>query len=140
MSMIKKLIDFLKQESVIQFIKFGCVGAFNTILTYVLYIVFVKLGMHYLAANALTWFITVFISYVLNNTITFKGDGKPEWSIKALIKVYISYSVAGLFLNSLLLSLWIGVFGISEVIAPIINMCFTIPINFLLNKFWAYKK
>lgn len=137
--MINRLIELLKKESTIQFIKFGTIGAFNTILTYVLYFIFVKGGMHYLYANALTWFITVFISYVLNNIFTFGGNDKLVWSLSALIKVYISYSITGLFLNSLLLALWIDIFGISNVIAPIINLVFTIPINFLLNKLWAYK-
>ena len=30
--------------------------------------------------------------------------------------------------------------GISKVIAPIFNIVINVPINFLMNKFWAFKK
>ena len=100
----------------------------------------VYLGGHYLLANAIAFAITVFISYVLNNIFTFKGEGKAEWSLRTLFKVYVSYSITGLFLTSILLWVWTDCLGINENIAPIINLFFTIPLNFLLNKFWAYKK
>jgi putative flippase GtrA len=29
--------------------------------------------------------------------------------------------------------------NISEFIAPILNLIITIPLNFLLNKFWAFR-
>lgn len=138
--MINKIIDLLKKESTIQFIKFGMIGALNTFLNLGIYYFCIYLGAHYVLANATGWFITVFISYILNNLFTFRGDDKPTWSLFALIKVYISYSVSGLFLNTLLLWLWVDVCGISSKIAPIINMCFSIPLNFVLNKYWAYGK
>lgn len=138
--MVNKLLELLKKESTIQFIKFGMVGALNTILNLMIYYFCIYLGIHYTVANATGWFITVFISYVLNNILTFKGEDGVKWSLKALIKVYISYSVSGLFLNTFLLWLWVDICGISDKLAPIINMCFSIPLNFILNKFWAYKK
>ncbi len=90
--------------------------------------------------SVLGFVITVAISYVLNNLFTFKGDEKPEWSIKTLLKVYSSYALTGLILHNALLLLWIDCLGVNENIAPIINLFFTIPLNFLLNKLWAYKK
>lgn len=123
-----------------QFIKFGFVGAINTVLGLVIYWLCVFLGIHYLAANAIGFFITVTLSYILNNLFTFKGDEKAEWSLSNLVKVYISYSITGLLLNSILLWLWTSVIGINENLAPIINLFFTIPLNFILNKTWAYKK
>ena len=123
-----------------QFMTFGLIGGLNTLLSLGIYWVMVHLGSHYLVANAVGFVVTVAISYVLNNTITFKGEGKPEWSIRTLVKVYVSYSVTGLFLASVLLWLWTDCLGINENLAPIINLFFTIPINFWLNKVWAYNK
>ena len=57
-----------------------------------------------------------------------------------MIKTYISYSFTGLFLSSILLVLWVQVLGISEFIAPIINLLISVPLNFIINKFWAFKK
>jgi len=66
------------------------------------------------------------------------GENRSLW--KSLLKTYVSYSFTGLFLNSVLLFLWVDVFHISEYIAPFINLFINVPINFLINKFWAFKK
>ena len=125
--MIEKLIE--------QFIKFGLVGVFTTGLNLTIYWVCVTLNMHYLLANAIGFIITVAISYVLNNIITFRKNGvKPEWSFSVLIKVYISYFLTGIMINSALLWLWNDIFGINEMIAPVINLLFTVPVNFFLKQ------
>lgn len=59
---------------------------------------------------------------------------------KTLLKTYVSYSVTGLFLNSILLVLWVNIFSISEFIAPIINLLVSVPLNYIINKLWALKK
>lgn len=139
-----KLIEDIKEKglwtTIKQFIGFGLVGGLNTVLGLGIYWIAVHFGAHYLLANGIGFLITVFVSYVLNNLFTFKGEGKAEWSVKTLVKVYASYSVTGLFLNSILLWLWTDMLGINENLAPVLNMFFTVPINFLLNKLWAYKK
>lgn len=56
------------------------------------------------------------------------GEKRSIW--KSLIKTYISYSFTGLFLSSILLVLWVQVLGISEFIAPIINLLISVPLNF----------
>jgi len=63
----------------------------------------------------------------------------PE-RIPALAKTYLSYAFSGLFLSSLLLYVWVDLCKISEFIAPLINLLVTVPLNFVLNKFWALKK
>ncbi len=131
----KTFIEYFKQ-----FISFGLIGGLNTFLSLGIYWLVIYLGGHYLVGSVLGFVITVAISYVLNNLFTFKGDEKPVWSLKNLVKVYVSYALTGLILNNILLWLWIDVLGINQNLAPVINLFFTIPLNFLLNKFWAYKK
>lgn len=132
---IQTLTEYIKQ-----FISFGLIGGLNTILSLGIYWLVIYLGGHYLVGSVLGFVITVAISYVLNNLFTFKGDEKPEWSFKTLIKVYASYALTGLILHNILLLLWVEALGINENLAPILNLFFTIPLNFILNKLWAYKK
>ena len=66
-----------------------------------------------------------------------EGQSRNLW--KALVKTYVSYSFTGLFLNSILMVLWVQVIGISEFIAPIINLLVSVPLNFVINKFWAFR-
>lgn len=123
-----------------QIISFGFVGGIITALSLIIYWVCVYFGVHYQIANAIAFCITVAISYVLNNILTFKDNEKIEWSMVALLKAYASYSITGMFLAAFLLWFWTSVLKINVNIAPLLNLFFTIPINFILNKFWVYRR
>ena len=136
-------------EGVMEFIKFGIVGLSNTVISYVIYAVclltFQKLqileGIDFIVAQVIQFLLSVLWSFYWNNKVVFTlrhGEQRSLW--KALLKTYISYSFTGLFLNSILLVLWIKVLHVSEFIAPIINLVVSVPLNFLINKFWAFKK
>ena len=131
-----------------QFIKFGIVGVSNTLISYILYVVsllvFQKLNwfgkVDYLLAQMFAFILSVLWSFYWNNKMVFvKEEGQQRNLWKALVKTYISYSFTGLFLNSALLVLWVDVLHISEFVAPIINLLISVPLNFVVNKFWAFK-
>lgn len=146
---MQKILQLVKLKSIIQFIKFGIVGVSNTLISYVLYsgglIVFRKACLFgqadYLIAQIVAFVVSVAWSFYWNNKFVFKMEAGKKKSIwKALLKTYISYSFTGLFLSSILLILWVQIFRISEFIAPIINLLITVPLNFIINKFWAFKQ
>ena len=137
-----------KWDFFFQFVKFGIVGVSNTLLSYVIYTIGL-LGlrelnlfenMDYIIAQFISFTIGVMWSFFWNNKMVFTlEDGKERSIIKAFMKTYISYSFTGLFLNSIFLVLWVQILGISEFIAPFINLIISVPTNFLINKFWAFK-
>ena len=136
------------RNSIIQFIKFGIVGASNTLISYILYVAVLLLlkqanilqNVNYLVAQFVAFFLSVLWSFYWNNRMVFVLEENQTRNIwKALIKTYISYSFTGIFLNSALLVLWVKVFRISEFIAPIINLLVSVPLNFIINKFWAFR-
>ena len=57
----------------------------------------------------------------------------------SIIKFYLTYMSTWL-LSALLLYIWVEKMGISDKIAPVINVFITTPINYLLNKYWVFKK
>lgn len=130
-----------KIEAFIQFVKFGIVGAFNTVFSYV-----IVNGMFYAweideqIGNIVAFMITAFISYLLNSRFVFSDTAKEQSFWAGLIKVYISYSFTGIFLTALLLFVECDVLHIPLYIATFVNIFITVPINFILNKFWAYRK
>lgn len=135
------------KQSLVQFIKFGIVGGINTVLSYEIYFLVIKLGGHYAVANFVAFVITVFISYILNGNFVFDYENKDKSDkrkikidLKSLVKVYASYSITSLFLATLLLWIEVDIIGLPEEIGPIINLFITVPVNFILNKFWAYRK
>ncbi len=81
--------------------------------------------------------ISVLNAYYWNNKYVFKGNA-PNNIPKKILKVYVSYGSTFL-LSTFLLFLMVDVWSMSEYIAPLINLCITIPLNFILNKLWAFK-
>lgn len=128
-------------EKILQFIKFGVVGLSNTLISYAVYIILVAFSWHYLLASLMGFLISVVNAFYWNNKYVFKAeDGEERTLLSSFFKTFMSYAGTGLILNNLLLMLWIDVFKLHEMLGPILNLFITIPLNFLLNKYWAFRK
>ena len=152
---LKKIFSLLNKElseetfkAMMQFIKFGIVGVSNTLVSYVVYFVsllefrkFHWFGrFDYLYAQIVAFLISVLWAFYWNNKYVFTMGENEERSLwKVLLKTYATYSFTGLFLNGILLYLWVDVLHISEFLAPILNIFVNVPLNFIINKFWAFK-
>ena len=145
-----KIIHKEKQENLVntltQFVKFGLVGATNTAIAYGINVLVLKilqpynLSWDYVAGNVVSFVLSVLWSFYWNNKYVFtteEGQKRNLWA--ALLKTYISYGFTGIILTNVLSWLWIDVLGISKYIAPLINLVFSIPINFVMNKLWAFR-
>ena len=144
---LKRDITSEQSEAIMQFVKFGIIGVSNTIVNYLIYIVSLVvlkneslfLKYDYLIAQIVAFLLSVLWSFYWNNKLVFvaeEGQKRIWW--QALIKSYVSYSFTGLFLNSILLIACVDWLGISEFVAPIINLIISVPVNFIINKFWAF--
>lgn len=147
-----------------QIISFGLVGAMNAVVSYVTYAIALTLGAHYILASILGYVISVFNAWVWQYFVVFREggvNGDQVWW-RSLIKTYVTYATTGLFLNTLFLYLmldvihienflewaldWVAVLNfdsarsLAEYIAPIIVCIINVPINFVLNKFWAFRE
>ncbi len=141
----KELTDEVK-EGFLQFVKFGLVGVTNTVIGYVLNVGVLLLlapqnvAWDYIAANIVSFVLSVLWSYMLNSIFVFKKEeGKERNPWKTLVKTYIAYGFTGIILNNVLSFVWINWFGVSKFIAPLINLIISIPVNFFMNKLWAFK-
>ena len=146
-------VKFLRIKSIdsnwdafMQFVKFGIVGLSNTLLHYFLNIATILLvtpfhvAWDYIAGNIVGFLLSVLWSFYWNNRFVFTvEDGQSRNGFKALLKTYISYGFTGIILNNVLCWLWITKFGISKMIAPLINLIISVPLNFIINKLWAFK-
>jgi len=144
---IKKDLTDKKRQTFKEFLQFGLVGVSNTIISYLLYVVTLlivsKSGVKfdYIIANIVSWLLSVLWSFYWNNKFVFKKEDGEERNIwAALFKTYVSYGFTGLILNNILSVLWVSVLHISKMLAPIINLVISIPINFFMNKLWAFSK
>lgn len=120
-----------------QFIKFGLVGVSNTLISLAIYYLFIWINPDmYLIGNTIGFFVSVLNAYYWSNKYVF--EKKEKGNLKPLVRTFISYGTTFL-LSTFLLYFWVNNVGIDKTIAPIINLLITIPLNFLLNKLWAFK-
>ena len=130
------------KENLVDFIKFGVVGVINTFTSYaIVNTCFYVFNIHEQISNIIAFFISVIVSFTLNSIFVFKK--KPK-SVKDLLltlgKTYLSYAFTGLLLTAILLEIECNHLNIPLYIASLLNLIITVPINFILNKFWAFKK
>ncbi len=143
--LLLKILLFFKipeqtAQKMVQFVEFCVVGLSNTIISYIIYIFGIALNVHYIIASVIGFVVSVTNSFYWNNKYVFKAEeGKKRSIIKTYIKTFLSYAVTGLFLANVLLIIWVEVLHLPEWSGPIINLLVTIPINFILNKLWAFK-
>ena len=148
-----------------QFVKFGLVGVLNTLISEGLYVIIVFFGGHYLLASLVGFVLSVLNAYYWNSKYVFKEDTDGEKRVwwKTLLKTYAAYA-GGYLLNVVLLIFWIDVlkignwFGwlasifaawgierldaqtLGEIVAAGINLIITVPLNYVVNKYWAFKR
>ncbi len=152
-------------KNVKQFLKFGLVGLSNTLISELVYAVIVCLKGHYLLASVTGFVLSIFNAYYWNNRYVFKEDNSLEKRVwwKVLIKTFIAY-LWGFLANLLLLVFWIDVLHIANDLEPAakllaswgirfldaevlgnlfaegINLILVLPMNYLINKLWAYRQ
>ncbi len=146
----QKSFSFPKKPSgaaLLQFLRFGIVGLSNTAVSYTCNILTLKLlepyalSRDYIAANTVAFLLSVLWSFYWNSRFVFHTEHRGKKMVAlTLLKTYIAYSLTGLLLNNILSWLWITKLGISRYLAPLINIVICVPINFLMNKFWAFRK
>jgi len=123
-------------NTVKQFIKFGIVGLSNTLISLLVYYALIYIGINYIISNTVGFVISVLNAYYWNNRYVFKKSNKGN--LKPMIKTFVSYGMT-FVLSTVLLVVMVDYVSISKVIAPVLNLIITIPLNFLLNKLWAFR-
>lgn len=148
-----------------QFLKFGLVGISNTLISEAIYVVIICLKGHYLLASTTGFVLSVFNAYYWNNKYVFREDDTREKRVwwQVLLKTFLSY-LWGFVANLLLLAFWIDIFKLGNHMEPLaellrgwnirfldaqklgsllaegINLILVLPMNFFLNKCWAFRQ
>ena len=129
------------KENILQFIKFGLVGVSNTLVSMACYYVVLFINEKwYMIGSILGTVLSIANAFYWNDKYVFKNSNNDKKSkLKRLGKTYISYGGTSI-LSNLLLYLEVSVLAINKTIAPIVNLIITIPLNFIINKIWTFKK
>jgi putative flippase GtrA len=128
-----------KWQNFMQFVKFGMVGLTNTLITLIVYEICVILGIHYQISYFIGYMAGIINAFYWNNKYVFKEqEGEERSLVKAFVKCLMSYA-GGYVCSSALLFLWVSILGLPEFLSPLISLLLTIPLNFILNKMWAFR-
>lgn len=121
---------------IIQFVKFGIVGFSNTIISLAIYYVFIWVNPNlYLFGNIVGFVVSVANAFFWSRRYVFTDNKENPW--KLLAKSYLAYGISFL-LAICLLYIQVEWLGVSKMIAPVVNLLVTVPLNFLVNKFWTF--
>jgi putative flippase GtrA len=123
-------------RKILQFIKFGFVGASNNLIYFAIYYVLIVFNVNYIIANMLGYTISSVWGYLLNRKWVFKES--TEKVTKSVVKYYIVYG-SSFLINITCMYFFVGVLNFSKITAPILTMVITVPFNFIFNKVWIFK-
>lgn len=140
-----KRFNFLKETEwrrpAIQFFKFGLVGLSNTAVSMAAYYMTLWANPDwYLLGSVLGTILSIANAFFWNDRFVFAGNARDFFSVlRRLGKTYVSYGGTSALSVALL---WAEVtfFHVSRSVAPVVNLLATIPLNFLINKFWTFRK
>ena len=98
-------------------------------------------GFDFLAAQFFGFMLSVLWAFLLDWRFVFTSpeERAVPW-FRALVKTYLTYAATGIGLSSLLSLLWVYVFRIPKEILTVLNDALCFPVNYLLVKYWSFKK
>lgn len=120
-----------------EYIFFCLAGMINLAVYMGLYNLLLVLSIHYLVANAVGFLASTVCAYYLNKVFVFRNKDKKQ--LKSFLKTFFVY-VLTFAAGELLLAFYVDTLNVAEEIAPLINTTLFTPVNFVLNKYWAFKK
>lgn len=136
-SLKSKIRAFLGLKSIAQLRRFVITGAIGTIISYSIFIFCIRvLGIHYIAANIISFCVGVTFGYNCNKRWSFAGPHHKENHLLEYLAVYLT----SLGLSICILKITVDYMGIIPEIAYIISLCFTTGVNFLGIKYLVFKK
>lgn len=124
-----------------QFVKFGLVGVSNTVVSMAVYYLVLWIDEDlYMVGSVLGTIVSIANAFIWNDLFVFTGNPKDFKSVmKRLGKTYVSYGGTSA-LSTVMLWVEVTFFGVDRAFAPIVNLLVTIPLNYLINKFWTFKR
>ena len=144
----------------VQFVKFGAVGISNTLISYAVEMLFLYVilsavwnegelavfglrlkapDVRWAVCAAIGFIAGVINSYLLNSRFVFREGAGARSPWRAFWKLAASSVLTSLIL-SYFIKLWLNsALGLAPWLASLCALLVTVPLNFVMSKFWAFK-
>ena len=120
----------------VQLAKFSVVGATGYAVNLAVYASLIEAGLHYNMAAAVSFLVAVTNNYTWNRVWTFRGQ-RGHVGYQGLR--FLGVSLAALATNEVFLTAFVA-FGIGKIVAQAIAVVLVMPINFVGNKLWSFRR
>ena len=121
----------------LQLAKFATVGATGYVVNLAVYSALLRgAGWHYALAATASFLVAVTNNYTWNRIWTFRGQ-RGHIAYQGLR--FFVVSVVALAANEILLTAFVAV-GLGKVVAQAIAVVLVMPINFVGNKLWSFRR
>jgi putative flippase GtrA len=120
----------------VQLAKFSTVGATGYAVNLAVYATLVHAGFHYNLAAACSFLVAVTNNYTWNRLWTFRGQ-RGHIAYQGLR--FLIVSLCALAANEVLLTALVAL-GVGKIVAQAIAVVLVMPINFVGNKLWSFRR
>jgi putative flippase GtrA len=120
----------------LQLAKFSTVGASGYVVNLAVYVSLLEAGLHFNLAAAISFLVAVTNNYTWNRLWTFRGQ-RGHVAYQGLR--FLVVAVLALAVNEILLTALVAV-GVGKVVSQAIAVMFVMPINFVGNKLWSFRR
>ena len=135
--MIKNLINKYVNKETISYIIFG---ALTTAVDFIVYQIAILAGIHYMAAQWISWTVAVAFAFITNKLFVFESK---DTSFSVIIRELIPF-VGGRLLSgaisSLILAVIVEGLSFSEMVAKLITTVFVLITNYVISKLFIFRK
>ncbi len=128
---------FLKYREIIMYLIFGVL---TTVVSFVSYYALLYLGLHYLAAQIVSWVLAVAFAFAVNKLFVFEDKTESAQGLFYQMAGFVLVRLGSGVLETGLLWLAVGVASISEHIAKIPVAVLTVILNYIASKLFIFKK
>lgn len=124
-------------------LRFCVVGAVNTAVDFAVYALVIRLvpwKYNHLLGQALGFAAGTLNAYFMNGGWVFRDKGgERKKGKKVLLRTFAGYAVTFLLSEGLLM-LWVDGLGMNKYLAKLINLCVTVPLNYVINRLWTFRE
>lgn len=112
-----------------QIVRFGLVGGVNTGTYYGLYLLFLTLGLPYVAAHVVAFLLSMVGSFFMNSYFTYRT--RPTWRKFLLFPLT---NAANFVITTVGVYVLVDLAGMSRTYAPLVAAAAAIPVTFLVSR------
>lgn len=121
---------------ILQFVKFGIVGVSNTLISFAVYILLLKVfGVWYLAASGIGFAVGAVNGFLWNRAWTFRGHVGDALTP---VRWFVVQS-CGLLVDLGLVYVFVDGLGLDELVGQVMTTMIVTVLTFLVNRAWTFR-